>query len=48
MPVAALVDGSAALKKVVDQLIERFDDVVAVRDGKRAARAEVVLYVDYD
>ena len=48
MPVAALVDGRAALEKLVDEFVERSDDFVAVRDGKSATGAEVVLDVDYD
>jgi hypothetical protein len=48
MPIAALVDGRAALEKLVDEFVERLDDFVAVRDGKSSARAEIVLYVDHD
>src|ERR1044072_565863 len=48
MPITSLVNRRAALEKLVDQSIQGFDNFVAMRHGKRAARAEVVLHVNYD
>jgi hypothetical protein len=46
MPIATLVNRRAALEKLVNQPIERRNHFVAMRNGERAAGAEVVLYVD--
>jgi hypothetical protein len=47
VPIAGFVHRFAAVEKLFDLLIQRRNDVVAVRDGECAARTEVVLDV-YD
>ena len=48
MPVATLVHRRAALEKLVDLLVKRLDNFIAMRHGKCAAGTKVVLYVDND
>src|SRR6185369_8245625 len=47
VPVAGFVDRRAALEKLIDQLVERRHDFIAMRHGESSAGAEVVLYIDY-
>ena len=47
VPVTTLIDRLATLEKLIDEFVQRLDDFIAVRDGKRAAGTEVVLYIDY-
>ena len=48
VPIAGFVHRFAAVEKLFDLLIQRRNDVVAVRDGECAARTEVVLDVNND
>jgi hypothetical protein len=48
MPVTTLVDRLAAIEKLVDGLIQRLDNFIAVRHRECAAGTEVVLDIDND